>query len=115
MLTFTHHAVGVQQGELLMFSDFEDGGAMWTDEGPREVRRTVVFAQPFLTMPVIHAAIGMWDMARGSNQRADLQVDNITRGGFDLVFRSWGDTRVARIRANWLAIGQALHTEDWDF
>jgi hypothetical protein len=31
-----------------------------------------------------------------------------------LVFRTWADTRVARIRADWTAIGAVRDEEDWD-
>ena len=30
------------------------------------------------------------------------------------MFSTWGDTRVARIRAEWLAIGPARHLDDFD-
>jgi hypothetical protein len=31
-----------------------------------------------------------------------------------MVFRTWGDTRVARVRADWMAIGEQRSDEDWD-
>ena len=46
----------------------------------------------------------MWDMGSGSNARADIRAENVTETGFDLVFRTWSDTRVARVSASWLAI-----------
>jgi hypothetical protein len=30
-----------------------------------------------------------------------------------IVFRTWGDTRVARVRADWLAIGEVRGEDDW--
>ena len=38
----------------------------------------------------------------------------ITGTGFQLVFRTWGDTRVARVRADWTAIGPVKDDDDWD-
>ena len=32
------HMLGIEQGSIQLFSDFRDGGPMWTGEGPREVR-----------------------------------------------------------------------------
>jgi hypothetical protein len=29
------------------------------------------------------------------------------------VFRTWADTRVARVRVSWMAIGAAHHADDW--
>jgi len=38
----------------------------------------------------------------------------VTATGFEIVFRTWADTRIARIRADWIAIGPARDEEDWD-
>ena len=31
-----------------------------------------------------------------------------------MVFRTWGDTRVARMRIAWIAIGALSDEDDWD-
>lgn len=113
MQRFSHSAVGVSQGASLLFSAFEDEGPMWSGEGPRVIRQTVAFPQPFQSPPLVHVAIGMWDIAGSTNQRADISADKITSEGFEIVFRTWGDTRVARIRAEWLAIGAVRHEDDF--
>lgn len=107
-------AVGVTRGASLLFSDHESNGPMWQGEGSRVVRQTVRFTSAFLTPPVIHVAIAMWDIAGGSNQRADISADKVTAESFEIVFRTWGDTRVARIRAEWLAIGAVRHEDDFE-
>ena len=48
------------------------------------------------------------------NARADITAENITERGFHLVFRTWGDTRVARVRADWMAIGAVKSEDDWE-
>ena len=53
----------------------------------------------------MHVSISMWDMASDANQRADIRAAHIRRDGFEIVFTTWEDTRVARIRADWMAIG----------
>ncbi|WP_328288393.1 H-type lectin domain-containing protein [Paracoccus lichenicola] len=73
----------------------------------------MTFAQAFTAPPVVHVAIGMWDIAGDANQRADICAEQVTARGFDIVFRTWGDTRVARIRADWLAIGTVRHEDDF--
>ncbi|MHA7829045.1 MAG: H-type lectin domain-containing protein, partial [Roseovarius sp.] len=47
------------------------------------------------------------------NARADVAAEKITEAGFEVVFRTWGDTRVARARIRWMAIGEARHEDDW--
>lgn len=108
------HLTGIDQGSVVLFSDFQDGGAMWTGEGPRELRKVVEFSEEFLTDPIIQVTMSMWDMDQKTNQRADISAEMINREGFVIVFRTWGDTRVARVRADWLAIGEIKGEDDWE-
>ena len=87
---------------------------MWTGEGPREFRRLVEFDEPFLSEPVVQVSLSMWDMDQKANQRADISAETITREGFVIVFRTWGDTRVARVRTDWVAFGEVRDEEDWE-
>ena len=114
MHRISHAAVGVTRGSQLLFSAFEEGGEMWSGAGPRVARQHIRFDQSFLSAPVVQVSISMWDIAEGSNQRADISADKVDREGFEIVFRTWGDTRIARIRADWLAIGQLRHEDDFD-
>ena len=114
MKRLTANAIGIDQGSTILFSDFEDGGKMWTGNGPREVRRQVVFSTGYRALPAVSVGVSMWDLDQKSNQRSDISAENVTRTGFDVVFRTWGDTRVARIRADWIAIGEVSDDDDWD-
>lgn len=102
------------QGTAILFSDFDSGGPMWTDTGPRSVKYAVAFKERFKSKPLVNVGIGMWDMASGANIRADISAANVTTDGFDIVFKTWGDTRIARIRADWIAIGEVAHSDDWE-
>lgn len=106
--------VGLDQGSTILFSDFEDGGKMWTGHGPREVRRPVRFSAAFKSPPNVMVGISMWDLDQKSNQRSDISAETITDTGFDIVFKTWGDTRIARIRADWMAIGTLADEDDWE-
>lgn len=114
MKRLQNHLIGIDQGDLLLFSDFEDGGPMWTGTGPRESRHPVTFSEPYRRPPAVHVALSMFDMDEKTNQRADIAAENVTATGFELVFRTWQDTRVARVRAGWLAIGELAHDDDWE-
>lgn len=105
--------IGIDQGDPVLFSDFEDGGEMWTGRGQRERRRRIAFSQGFRAAPSVHLGMSMLDLDTSTTFRTDLKAETITRDGFDLVFRTWGDTRVARLRVNWLAIGELDHADDW--
>lgn len=105
---------GVEQGELGMFSEFDSGGSMWTGEGLRERRKTVTFRSLFRSPPIVHVSISLWDMDTSAAIRAELVAENVTNTGFEMVFRTWGDSRVARLRASWFSIGELPFEDDWD-
>jgi hypothetical protein len=105
---------GIEQGTRILFSDFVDDGAMWTGAGPREVRHGQSFTEPFAEPPVVTIGISMWDIDHNTNSRVDISAENVTAQGFEIVFRTWADTRIARIRADWMAIGPARDEDDWD-
>jgi len=113
MKRLSGYQIGIQQGDPVVFSDFADGGDMWTGTGQRERRKAVQFSEDFAEAPVVHVSISMWDMDNSGAARIDVTSENITENGFDIVFRTWGDTRVARARVAWLAIGAVHHDDDW--
>lgn len=39
MQSLRTNLIGVDRGQVLMFSDFAEGGPMWTEEGARMVRQ----------------------------------------------------------------------------
>jgi hypothetical protein len=114
MKKFPTGSLGIVQGSRVLFSDFADGGVMWTGSGNRESRHIVTFKEAFRDVPAVHVSISMWDTDNETNARADLTAEHITAEGFHLVFRTWSDTRVARIRADWMAIGPVKDEDDWD-
>lgn len=114
MKRFSAQTMGIQQGSRVLFSDFADDGVMWTGQGARESRHIVTFAEAFVDEPVVTVSMSMWDMDQKTNSRADLSTEAITATGFHLVFKTWGDTRVARVRADWMAIGRVKDADDWE-
>jgi hypothetical protein len=46
--------------------------------------------------------------------RAGVAAETVTEKGFDLAFRTSGDTRAARARIGWIAIGELSDEDDWD-
>ena len=106
--------VGIDQGEVILFSDFEDEGEMWAGTGPRERRQAITFSEAFQTLPVVQVGLAMWDIDMRAPSRVDLRAENVSAQGFDCVFRTWADTRVARVRVSWIAIGGLRQPDDWD-
>ena len=114
MKRFSSGSVGIQQGTRVLFSDFADGGVMWTGQGDRESRHMISFKEKFIEPPSVMVSISMWDIDHKHTSRSDITAEKITEKGFQLVFRTWGDTRVARIRAEWIALGPVRDDDEWD-
>lgn len=114
MKSLRNHLIGIDQGEHVLFSDFEHGGPMWSGTGPRTSTSAIAFAQAFKAPPTVQVALTMWDSDHGSNARLDLKAEQVAVDRFNLVFRTWGDTRVARVRASWLAIGELRDDDEWE-
>ncbi|WP_397542698.1 H-type lectin domain-containing protein [Roseovarius salis] len=106
--------IGIDEGEDVLFSDYEDDGEMWSGSGPRERRITIRFSRSFRAAPTVFATLSMWDVDQSTNARLDLATEDVTETGFDAVFRTWEDTRVARARVRWIAIGPVTGEDDWD-
>ena len=108
------HTIGIDSGDVTLFSDYENGGEMWTGHGQRERRKHIKFAEEYKTPPTVQLSPSLWDLDTATIMRADIAAENVTRTGFDMVFRTWGDTRVARIRITWMAVGEMSELDDWD-
>ncbi len=108
------NSVGVAQGQTLLFSDFKDNGEMWAGLGDRSLTKDVQFDEPFHTPPVVHLSISLLDLDHSVNPRMDLRAESVTSDGFQVLFSTWGDSRVARIRVSWMAIGEVGPIDMWD-
>ncbi len=114
MRRLRNHLIGIDQGEVILFSDFQSDGEMWVGEGDRRTRTYVSFSEPFRGPPAVSVGPTMWDISNSGNARMDLGAEDVTDEGFAILFQTWGDTRIARIRVGWQAIGELRHVDDWD-
>jgi len=113
MRVYTNQPIGIDQGEETLFSEYQEGGDMWTGHGPRLRRQTIHFERGFRAPPNVHISLSMWDIHHAANGRVDLGAENVTEQSFDAVLRTWEDTRIARARIRWMAIGPMAHDDDW--
>ena len=114
MQKISGHPVAIDGGEHVMFADFKDDGPMWAGEGTREVREVVRFSEPFHRPPQVIVAVSMLDVSNAANIRFDVLAENVTAEGFEIVFSTWSDTRLARARVTWQAVGAARDDEAWE-
>ena len=91
------------QGEL--FNHCDINGPMWSGRDDRQFRLPVLFATAFDAAPMITVGLTGLDIAHEQNARLVIEAETITAKGFDLVLRTWSDTRIGRASVNWMAIG----------
>lgn len=107
------HLIGIDEGSEVLFSDFEYNGPMWAGQGPRVARKHVTFSEPFSTRPAVQVGFAMWDISNTATARMDVRAEDIGCDGFVIAFRTWNDSKIARVRVAWQAIGELEHQEDW--
>lgn len=114
MKKLRNHLIGIDQGDNVMFSDYENDGEMWTGDGVRERRKRVKFSTKYSSLPSVFCALSMWDMGNNANARAEVKAERISVDGFDIVFRTWADTKIARARVRWMSFGELPHDDEWE-
>ncbi len=114
MLKINSHNLGIQSGSVVLFSDYEHDGEMWAGHGTRSLSQIITFPETFIRPPVVQLSVSLWDFDSDTNQRADLSSRQITASGFEMVFSTWGDTRIARMRVDWMAFGEVKGEDDWE-
>ena len=87
------NVIGIDQGDVVLFSDFEHDGQMLTGEGSRNTRMAVTYSEQYSFVPSVYVSISMLDVSNSGNSRSDVQAENITDIGFDIVFRTWATQR----------------------
>jgi hypothetical protein len=106
--------LGIDQGSSVLFSDFQHDGEMWSGAGPREYRQRIDFGERYADPPLVQVGLSMWDLDSDTNPRMDISAEKIGAGGFEIVFRTWADTRIARVRADWIAFGALKDDDEWE-
>ena len=105
--------VGVDQGSVHLFSDYDTDGPMWSGTGAREVAKRIMFSEPFARPPAVTLQIAMLDSHSDHFLRMSYDATDATCAAFTLVFKTWSDTRLAQVKMSWQAIGELPQDDDW--
>eukprot|EP01132_Coremiostelium_polycephalum_P011543 gene11543-14138_t len=75
-----------------------------TGTGPRVSYKTVTFPVPFKTVPKVSIALSQVEAYDISEiESYSVEAINVSTTGFVAAFRTWGNTKVYSVYANWLA------------
>ncbi|MBV8308798.1 MAG: hypothetical protein JO344_00220, partial [Planctomycetaceae bacterium] len=84
-----------------------DEGAAWKlgqGMGEREYVKHVTFSKRFDTPPQVVVGSSFLDVDQSKNTRVEVSARDVTPEGFDLVLKTWSDSIVYSLGANWLAL-----------
>lgn len=90
-------------GEL--FNHVDGNLPMWAGDGDRMVDMYISFVQGFAMPPVVTVGVCGMDSDRDANLRFSVEAVQVQREGFRILFKTWGDTRIARASVSWQAFG----------
>jgi len=103
--SFIANSLHIQTGEKSNGYQENPDWTLLTGTGERIYRAPITFTSPFLVTPKVSLALSGQDVAAVNNNRLFLKAENITVNGFDIVYRTWGDTMIYRVWTTWTAIG----------
>lgn len=73
------------------------------NSGDRIFTLEVRFNTPFETIPDVIVGLNKMEFDKNTNARADVQATAVSRDGFVLRIKTWGDTRVLVLGGSWVA------------
>ena len=82
--------------EVELFNHVAPNDYMWTEEGARSVKRSIIFRKPFTQPPMLTYGLCAYDASQANNQRFRLQLIRVGVEGFKIALHTWGDSKIAR-------------------
>lgn len=111
--TLTVKWSGVSASTLKIQSGTTDNGShkdgtwkLHQGSGERLLNLPVQFQSKFAKPPKVFIEISGLDVDETKNARAVVTAKNITESGFDLEYKTWSDTILYTVYANWMAFGE---------
>jgi hypothetical protein len=72
--------------------------------GERQMTVSVSFTKPFKVKPDVVVGITLIDAASGVGTRVSATADGISRDGFTVVVKTWGDSKIFGAQGSWVAV-----------
>lgn len=79
------------------------GYSLDKNSGDRIFTLEVRFNKPFETIPEVVVGLNKMEFDKNTNARVDVQASAVSRDGFVLRIKTWGDTRVLVLGGSWVA------------
>jgi hypothetical protein len=102
MLASALNAQTIQTGTFKA-SESTPGYTLAAGSGDRTTGIDVKFDKPFASTPQIILGVTAMDGAKEANIRYEVKADAVTRDGFTIQLKTWGDTKIFMLSGSWLA------------
>jgi len=73
---------------------------------PRTFSYRVQFDTPFSNIPVVQVGLSGFDIDNRDSARISVLTDAITAETFNIVIKTWRNTRIYSAEISWIALGQ---------
>jgi hypothetical protein len=100
--------IAVPQDESRIQTGTDIHGPTWAGVGERVNKKQINFEKPFENIPEVVVSLSGLDSQNNVNTRINVNALNITNNGFVLEYKTWADSQITQIRANWIAIDKNL-------
>lgn len=77
---------------------------MYAGEGVRTVKEFIKFPLEFEKTPNVICSLSGIDASTKTNIRIDVNVETVTKEGFEVVATTSSDTKIASLNISWIAI-----------
>lgn len=75
--------------------------------GERSILVPVKFLTPFKVKPDVVVALTFVDSDKSTNFRINITADQITKEGFNVIVKTWYDSKVYHVEGTWTAVAPA--------
>jgi len=96
------HAQQIQSGVFDVNTNTK-GYTLDKNSGDRIITQEVRFEKPFETMPEVVVGINKLEADKQQNVRLDVQATAVSRDGFVLRIKTWGDSKILVLGGSWIA------------
>lgn len=100
--TMAQEGVKIQSGKYGAHSGVE-GYTLDKNKGDRVYTKYINFDKGFDVVPKVIVSVAKLEANNDTNLRYDVTAEGVSRDGFTLRIKTWGDTRILNIGGDWLA------------
>ncbi|MFH0991983.1 MAG: H-type lectin domain-containing protein [bacterium] len=93
----------VQSGRYMFDKNLKDY-TLDKESGDRVVQLEVTFPKAFEQKPEVIVAVNYLDCDKEKNLRYEVKTISVSRDGFLVQVKTWGDTKIYAIGGGWIAV-----------